>query len=281
MADGLREIWRFNAARFQNATAKNVVLWLLDIFAFYVHVGNGKSDFVPDSERYNRRLCASRSVRRHIAFSCSQMSSIDISLLIQNERCSVQSWICVAIERSFRPEPLRSIGGLTAKRRITRIIRMVNETITRITLTIVLLRGSLMELTVLARKLPLQCHSLDLTRSLLPLDLVCPIALPPHFPPDLVPQSIWSPARFPASVSVHARMFLVWFSAPLSRNLRTGSTTPLCRFHVLAGPRASLVSALLPRCHLRRRLMRSPSCRSLSSPSESGSVVLNATESVT
>jgi hypothetical protein len=45
MADGLREIWRFGGARFQNATAKNVVLWSLDIFACYVHLGNGKLDF--------------------------------------------------------------------------------------------------------------------------------------------------------------------------------------------------------------------------------------------
>jgi hypothetical protein len=70
--------------------------------------------------------------------------------------------------------------------------------------------------------------------------------------------------------------------APVVGDLRTGSTTPLCRFHVIAGRRSSLfVSRLLPRCHLRRRLMRSPSCRSLSSPSKGGSGSLNGTESGT
>jgi hypothetical protein len=40
------------------------------------------------------------------------------------------------------------------------------------------------------------------------------------------------------------------------RDLRFGSTTPLCRSHVIAGPRSFLfVSPLLPRCHLRRRMM--------------------------
>jgi hypothetical protein len=126
---------------------------------------------------------------------------------------------------------------------------------------------------------------------------------------DFVPHSasahlIWSPARFSASLSVHARLFLVWFSAPLSRDmrihvirsghrcyaicapmlrdLRTGSTAPLCCFHVVTGPCGFLlVSPLLQRCHLRLRVMRSPSCRSLCSPSEKCSVVLNATESGT
>jgi hypothetical protein len=36
-------------------------------------------------------------------------------LLIQNERRSVQSWICVAAERPSLPEPPRPIGGLTGK----------------------------------------------------------------------------------------------------------------------------------------------------------------------
>jgi hypothetical protein len=44
--------------------------------------------------------------------------------------------------------------------------------------------------------------------------------------------------------------------APSSPDLCTGPTTPLCRFHVIIGPRSFLlVSQLFPRCHLRRRLM--------------------------
>jgi hypothetical protein len=175
---------------------KNVALWLRDIFAFSVHLGNGKSDFIPDSERFDRRLSASRSVRCHIALSCSQMCTIDISLLIRNERCSVQSWICVTTERPFGPEPCQSIGGLTVKPRITCI-----------TLTVVLLSGAL-ERTVIAGKLPLRFHPLNLTRSLLPLDLVCPIALAPHPPPDLVPQSIWSPAQLCSIFGFSRR--LIW-----------------------------------------------------------------------
>jgi hypothetical protein len=43
------------------------------------------------------------------------------------------------------------------------------------------------------------------------------------------------------------KTLLIWFSAPTLRDLRTGSTTPLCRFHVIAGLRSFLlVSSLLP-----------------------------------
>jgi hypothetical protein len=90
------------------------------------------------------------------------------------------------------------------------------------------------------------------------------------------PHLISSPARFPAAVSVHARLFLIWFSAPLSRDLdtavassahgcreicapmlrdlRTGSATPLCRFHVITALRSFLlVSPLLPFALLTQR----------------------------
>jgi hypothetical protein len=94
---------------------------------------------------------------------------------------------------------------------------------------------------------------------------------------------ILSPARLTASVSAHARVSSICFSASqpnrhtdarasprrvhlhytaLSPDLRTASTTSLHCFLQLA--------ALLLRCHLRRWLPRSPLCCALHSPGETG-----------
>jgi hypothetical protein len=85
----------------------------------------------------------------------------------------------------------------------------VKPRMTRITLTVVLLRFTV-ELTVIVSKSPLRFHPLDFTRSLLPLDLVCPIALAPHCSAELVPQSIWSPAQLRPTFGLGRH--LIWSS---------------------------------------------------------------------
>jgi hypothetical protein len=132
MTDGLREVRRFDSTKSRNAMAKDVAIKILDIMALCVHSGNRKS--VVSSPRLRKlqqpMLCISISSLSYcIGRFCCEMSIIDMYLLIQNERCPVQSWIWVAAERPFGTEPLLPIGASTVKARITRI-----------TLTIILLR---------------------------------------------------------------------------------------------------------------------------------------------
>jgi hypothetical protein len=96
------------------------------------------------------------------------------------------------------------------------------------------------------------------------------------------PHLISSSARFPAALSVHARLFFIWFSAPPSCDLDTAVASPAQGCHEIC--------AQVPR-HRCADSTSSPGyaascssvhcCRSLSSPSERGSGLLNATESGT
>jgi hypothetical protein len=103
------------------------------------------------------------------------------------------------------------------------------------------------------------------------------------------PHLILSPARFLAAGSVHARLFLIWFSAPLSRDLDTAVASSAHGCHEISAPMLRdlrtgsttrcVASTSLPGCAALCSSVRC--CRSPSSPSERGSGLLNATESGT
>jgi hypothetical protein len=62
MVDGLPAVRWDGCSRFQNVTAKNVVITFSDTMILFMHSGNDKSHFAPDHERYSCPLAPPRSV---------------------------------------------------------------------------------------------------------------------------------------------------------------------------------------------------------------------------
>jgi hypothetical protein len=96
MADGLLEVRRFDGTKSQNAMVKDVAIKVFDIMALCVHSGNRKSVVFSTGLRkiHPPMLCISISSLSYcIGLFCFEMSIIDMQLLIENERCPVQSWI--------------------------------------------------------------------------------------------------------------------------------------------------------------------------------------------
>jgi hypothetical protein len=91
MADGLLEVREFDCSRFQNARAEIVVMTFSD--TIYVHSGNGKLHFALDYERYSRPSVPPRSIRHYVKRFYPRINIFKIQLLIQNEKCALQSWI--------------------------------------------------------------------------------------------------------------------------------------------------------------------------------------------
>jgi hypothetical protein len=79
MTNVLLEVRQFGCSRFQNATAKDVVMTFSDTMTPDVHSGNGKLYLAPDYERFSRPSASTRSVGHWIKRFCA-----GINILIYN-----------------------------------------------------------------------------------------------------------------------------------------------------------------------------------------------------
>jgi hypothetical protein len=76
MADWLLEVRWFGCPRFQNATAKNVVIVFSDTMTLDVHFGHDKSNLAPDYERCKRTPAPTRSSRYYIQYFYTRISTL-------------------------------------------------------------------------------------------------------------------------------------------------------------------------------------------------------------
>jgi hypothetical protein len=125
-------------SRFQNATAKNVVITFLNTMTLCVHSRNDELHLAADYERYSHPSAPSRSVRHSMKSFCAGIRILGIQPLIQNGKRPAQSRIWVVAERPFRREPLWCIAGLTAKGKTT----LVPQTVIAAMTVIAVLRES-------------------------------------------------------------------------------------------------------------------------------------------
>jgi hypothetical protein len=94
MADGLLEVRRFDCKKSQNVIVKDVAIKIFDIMALSVHSGNRKSViFSTRLRKIQQPMPLDRVVVVLNYTICYEMTILDMSLLIQNERCPVQSRI--------------------------------------------------------------------------------------------------------------------------------------------------------------------------------------------
>jgi hypothetical protein len=79
----------------------------------YVDSGNDKSHWAPDYETYSRPSAPAGSVGHYIKWLGTRISIFDIQLLVQNEKCPVQSWIWAVCWRSQEAQSFGIVSAFT------------------------------------------------------------------------------------------------------------------------------------------------------------------------
>jgi hypothetical protein len=119
MTNGRWAVWSsvICCSRFQNATAKNVVLPFSDTMTLYVHSSNDMSYLAPDYERCSRSSAASRWVRHYINWFYARIRVFNIQPLIRNERCPVPLWNVLPLNDPSGASPFRLLRASRSPQR--------------------------------------------------------------------------------------------------------------------------------------------------------------------